>query len=242
MIPYKNTTRDRIIQVAMIVAQRLKHTCLELSRLVCYHEILEKDLCATVMDDGNYWQNRKTMYRIGESSMEFEPFSKDILEATLKAIEPIIDSNKKEKHSTITLLPMSSTSSLSTMTTSSTVTGSSHTTPPRSPDNDGIFSVSQTGNEIKKLKNKSSEEESFFKDDSSSILSLEFEDAQENFDEFDIEAYEEEYEKLQASGVLINYHNFSEVQNNNQYEEIDDDDDDDNDVFVDAEDWYSECT
>ncbi|CAG8699361.1 10261_t:CDS:10, partial [Rhizophagus irregularis] len=186
MIPYKNTTRDRIIQLAVLVAQRLKQTCLDLSRLVCYHEILEKDLCGTVMDDGNYWQNRKTMYRLGESSMEPEPFGKDILEATLK------------KHSTMTLVPMSSNSSLSTMTTSSTVTDSSHTTPPRSPDNERTFSILSGG----ELEFKSFEEDSLFKefkDDSSSIISLEFEDAQENFDEFDIEAYEEEYEKLRAS-------------------------------------------
>src|SRR4051794_29557376 len=96
MIPYKNTTRDRILQLAVVVAQRLKQTCLDLSRLVCYHEILEKDLCGTVMDDGNYWQNRKTMYRLGEGSMEPEPFGKDILEATLKVMEktdPLVDNN-----------------------------------------------------------------------------------------------------------------------------------------------------
>ncbi|PKY54369.1 hypothetical protein RhiirA4_501296 [Rhizophagus irregularis] len=243
MIPYKNTTRDRIIQLAVLVAQRLKQTCLDLSRLVCYHEILEKDLCGTVMDDGNYWQNRKTMYRLGESSMEPEPFGKDILEATLKVMEktdPMADNNnnnnnnnnKKEKHSTMTLVPMSSNSSLSTMTTSSTVTDSSHTTPPRSPDNERTFSILSGG----ELEFKSFEEDSLFKefkDDSSSIISLEFEDAQENFDEFDIEAYEEEYEKLRASGIL-NYEH-SEI-----YYDNDDDDDDDDDVFVDAEDWYSE--
>ncbi|GBC05108.1 hypothetical protein RclHR1_06030008 [Rhizophagus clarus] len=245
MIPYKNTTRDRIIQLALVVAQRLKQTCLDLSRLVCYHEILEKDLCGTVMDDGNYWLNRKTMYRLGESSIESEPFGKDILEATLKIMEKtnsIVNNNnnnnndnnnnnKKEKHSTITLIPMSSNSSLSTMTTSSTVTDSSHTTPPRSPDNERTFSILQSGGE---LEFKSFDDESLleeFKDDSSSIISLEFEDAQENFDEFDIEAYEEEYEKLRTSGIL-----------NYEYSEIfyDDDDDDDDDVFVDAEDWDSE--
>ncbi|CAG8823601.1 159_t:CDS:1, partial [Dentiscutata erythropus] len=64
------STRDRIIQIATVVAQRLKHTCLELSRLVCYHEILEKDLCATVMENSNYWQHRNSMYRVGESSQE----------------------------------------------------------------------------------------------------------------------------------------------------------------------------
>ncbi|RIA90283.1 hypothetical protein C1645_805848 [Glomus cerebriforme] len=232
MIPYKTTTRERILQIALVVAQRLKHTCLELSRLVCYHEILEKDLCGTVMDDGNYWLNRKTMYRLGETSMESEPFGKDILEATLKVMEksePIINNTKKEKHSTITLLPVSSTSSLSTITTSSTVTDSSHTTPPRSPNNEESFSILQRG----ELEFKSFEEESLFRDDTSSVISLDFEDAQENFEEFDIEAYEEEYEKLQASGILINH----EYNNNIDY---DDDDDDDDDVFVDAEDWYSE--
>ncbi|CAG8449560.1 4387_t:CDS:10 [Dentiscutata heterogama] len=50
---------------------KLRHTCLELSRLVCYHEILEKDLCATVMEDDRYWLNRRSMYRLcGESSSE----------------------------------------------------------------------------------------------------------------------------------------------------------------------------
>jgi hypothetical protein len=233
MIPYKNTTRDRILQVALVVAQRLKHTCLELSRLVCYHEILEKDLCATVMDDDNYWQNRRSMYKFGESSMEFEPFGKDILEETLKITgkpEPIVDNNKKEKHATMTLLPMSSLSSLSTMpclTPSSSVTDSIRTTPPRSPD-EGTFNISQSEEielEVKPLNEdeKDGDDRSIFRDDSSSVISLDYEDAQENFEEFDIEAYEEEYEKLQASCVYC-----------------DDDDDDNDDVFVDAEDWYSE--
>ncbi|CAG8609106.1 14040_t:CDS:2 [Dentiscutata erythropus] len=71
MIPYKASTRDRIIQIANNVATKLRHTCLELSRLVCYHEILEKDLCATVMEDDRYWLNRRSMYRLcGESSSE----------------------------------------------------------------------------------------------------------------------------------------------------------------------------
>ncbi|CAG8473165.1 3693_t:CDS:10 [Diversispora eburnea] len=65
MIPYKASTRDRIIQIATMISQKLKLTCLELSRLVCYHEILEKDLCATVMDNSNYWQHRNSMYRVG---------------------------------------------------------------------------------------------------------------------------------------------------------------------------------
>ncbi|CAG8522295.1 13340_t:CDS:2 [Acaulospora morrowiae] len=70
MIPYKASTRDRIIQISCAVAQRLRHTCLELSRLVCYHEILEKDLCATVMENSGYWQHRSSMYRVGESSQD----------------------------------------------------------------------------------------------------------------------------------------------------------------------------
>ncbi|CAG8433908.1 7888_t:CDS:2 [Funneliformis mosseae] len=210
MIPYKNTTRDRIIQVALVVAQRLKHTCLELSRLVCYHEILEKDLCATVMDDDNYWQQRKSMYRIGESSMEYDPSNKDSSESTLEVLvtpEPVIDNNKKEKHSTMTLVSMSSTSSFSTLpcsTPSSSITDSSHTTPPRSPDHDETFSFLQTGEielEIKPLNEDIDDDRSIFKDDVSSIISLDFEDAQEDFDGFDIEAYEEEYERLKAGGI-----------------------------------------
>lgn len=228
MIPYKNTTRDRIIQVAHVVAQKLKHTCLELSRLVCYHEILEKELCATVMDDDNYWQNRRSMYRLGESSMEFEPFGKDIIETTLRFTEkPETDNDKKEKHTTMTLLPMSSTSSLSTMpclTPSSSITDS---TPPRSPDNERTFSISQTEVELE-IKPSDEDNSSIFRDDSSSVISLDFEDAQESFEEFNSETNEKEHEKLQTSvpTVVINH----------EYYEYDDDDDDD--VFVDAEDWY----
>ncbi|RIA97725.1 hypothetical protein C1645_751849 [Glomus cerebriforme] len=229
MIPYKNTTRDRIIQVALVVAQRLKHTCLDLSRLVCYHEILEKDLCATVMDDDNYWQNRRSMYRVGESSMEFESFGKDILEEPLRITEKpglIVDNDKKEKHATMTLLPMSSTSSLATMpclTPSSSVTDS---TPPRSPDNEGTFSISQSEEVELEIKPSDEDNKSIFRDDSSSVISLNFEDAQENFEEYNIETYGE-YEKLRTSvpTVVINH----------EY-----DDDDDDDVFVDAEDWYLE--
>ncbi|CAB5191414.1 hypothetical protein RhiirA5_493216 [Rhizophagus irregularis] len=224
MIPYKNTTRDRIIQVAHVVAQKLKHTCLELSRLVCYHEILEKELCATVMDDDNYWQNRRSMYRLGESTMEFEPFGKDIVETTLRFTEkPETDNDKKEKHTTMTLLPMSSTSSLSTMpclTPSSSITDS---TPPRSPDNERTFSISQTEVELE-IKPSDEDNRSIFRDDSSSVISLDFEDAQESFEEFNSETNEKEHEKLQTSvpTVVINH----------EY-----DDDDDDDVFVDAEDW-----
>ncbi|CAJ0888835.1 5897_t:CDS:10 [Entrophospora sp. SA101] len=38
MIPYKASTRDRIIQVAMTVGKRIKRVCLELSRFVCYQK------------------------------------------------------------------------------------------------------------------------------------------------------------------------------------------------------------
>ena len=226
MIPYKNTTRDRILQVALIVAQRLKHTCLELSRLVCYHEILEKELCATVMDDDNYWLNRRSMYRLGESSTEFEPFGRDIVETTLRFTgrpDPIVDNDNKEKHTTMTLLPMTSTSSLSTMpclTPSSSITDS---TPPRSPDNEGSFNISQTEVELE-IKPSGEDNKSIFRDDSSSVVSLDFEDAQE---EFNGESYEKEYKKSQASvSAVINL----------EY----DNDDDEDDVFVDAEDWNLE--
>ncbi|CAG8702215.1 4000_t:CDS:2 [Cetraspora pellucida] len=67
MIPYKATTRDRIIQVATVVGRRIKNICLELSRLVCYHEIMEKELCSTIMGDNTYWQKRKSMHRSDES-------------------------------------------------------------------------------------------------------------------------------------------------------------------------------
>ncbi|CAG8586847.1 9407_t:CDS:2, partial [Dentiscutata heterogama] len=70
MIPYKASTRDRILQVATSVASRLKHTCLELSRLVCYNEILEKDLCSTVMEDKTYWQNRRSYFTPGDNSTD----------------------------------------------------------------------------------------------------------------------------------------------------------------------------
>ncbi|CAG8615948.1 12590_t:CDS:2 [Acaulospora colombiana] len=70
MIPYRASTRDRIVHISASVAQRLRNTCLELSRLVCYHEILEKDLCTTVMENSSYWQHRNSMYRVGESSQD----------------------------------------------------------------------------------------------------------------------------------------------------------------------------
>ncbi|CAG8558064.1 479_t:CDS:2, partial [Racocetra persica] len=70
MMPYKSSTRDRILKVATLVASRLKHTCLELSKLLCYHEILEKDLCSTVMEDKTYWQNRRSYFTPGDNDMD----------------------------------------------------------------------------------------------------------------------------------------------------------------------------
>ncbi|CAG8441862.1 2910_t:CDS:2 [Scutellospora calospora] len=70
MIPYKASTRDRILKVATLVGSRLKHTCLELSKLVCYNEILEKDLCSTVMEDKTYWQNRRSYFTPGDNLID----------------------------------------------------------------------------------------------------------------------------------------------------------------------------
>ncbi|CAG8578610.1 3715_t:CDS:2 [Funneliformis mosseae] len=57
MIPYKAITRDRMIQVATELGKRIRATSLELSRLDCYNEILEKDLYSTTIGDNFYWQN-----------------------------------------------------------------------------------------------------------------------------------------------------------------------------------------
>ncbi|CAG8728892.1 8696_t:CDS:2, partial [Dentiscutata erythropus] len=144
MIPYKASTRDRILQVATSVASRLKHTCLELSRLVCYNEILEKDLCSTVMEDKTYWQNRRSYFTPGDNSTDenssflfTSDFTSEFPSRTLEVPgtfrqlfvkEPISSSNKllnsaereAENNSRpvyITSLPCSSTSSLSSKST-----------------------------------------------------------------------------------------------------------------------------
>ncbi|CAG8448772.1 7439_t:CDS:10 [Ambispora gerdemannii] len=65
MIPYKAATRDRILSVASGIGKRFKQTCLELTRLVCYHEIMEKDLCQSVMEDQDYWSRRKSTNKSG---------------------------------------------------------------------------------------------------------------------------------------------------------------------------------
>src|SRR5947209_8299673 len=52
MIPYKAATRDKIILSATELGKRMRQTCLELSRLVCYHEIMENNV---------YWQKRKSV-------------------------------------------------------------------------------------------------------------------------------------------------------------------------------------
>ncbi|GBB91366.1 hypothetical protein RclHR1_01860020 [Rhizophagus clarus] len=62
MIPYKATTKDKMIQVATELGKRLRQTFLELSRLSCYHEIMEKDLYSTIIGD-NFWQKRKSINR-----------------------------------------------------------------------------------------------------------------------------------------------------------------------------------
>ena len=61
MIPYKAATRDKIILSATELGKRMRQTCLELSRLVCYHEIMEKDLCSAIIEDNVYWQKRKSV-------------------------------------------------------------------------------------------------------------------------------------------------------------------------------------
>src|SRR5437868_4966212 len=66
MIPYKSTTRDKMIQVAMELRKRTRKTSIELSRLSCYHEILEKDLNSTIVGDNYYWQKRKSVKIINE--------------------------------------------------------------------------------------------------------------------------------------------------------------------------------
>ena len=65
MIPYKAATRDKIILSATELGKRMRQTCLELSRLVCYHEIMEKDLCSTIIED-NFYKRSKTMGRNNE--------------------------------------------------------------------------------------------------------------------------------------------------------------------------------
>ncbi|CAJ0643552.1 2217_t:CDS:10 [Entrophospora sp. SA101] len=166
MMPYKTSTRDRIIQLALMVAHRIKHTCLELSRLVCYHEILEKDLCATVMEDDYYWLNRKNIPFITE---------------------------KTKKSATMTLVPMSSTSSLSTMACSSPVTSIADSIQSSPPNSIGNVYLHPSDIELEIVKDDDNngdnskypnnfEEKSSFRDDASSILSMEFEDAKEQIE------------------------------------------------------------
>ncbi|CAG8604754.1 21919_t:CDS:1, partial [Cetraspora pellucida] len=130
------STRDRILQVATSVASRLKHTCLELSRLVCYTEILEKDLCSTVMEDKTYWQNRRSYFTPGDnmddnSSFLFtqsdfpsktsgvpetfgQLFVKEPISSSNKLLDPAErDAENNLRPATMTLLPCGSTSSLS---------------------------------------------------------------------------------------------------------------------------------
>ncbi|CAH1756900.1 9366_t:CDS:10, partial [Entrophospora sp. SA101] len=172
MMPYKTSTRDRIIQLALMVAHRIKHTCLELSRLVCYHEILEKDLCATVMEDDYYWLNRKSMHRLGDI-----PFITE----------------KTKKSATMTLVPMSSTSSLSTMACSSPVTSIADSIQSSPPNSIGNVYLHPSDIELEIVKDDDNngdnskypnnfEEKSSFRDDASSILSMEFEDAKEQIE------------------------------------------------------------
>ncbi|CAJ0753834.1 3260_t:CDS:10 [Entrophospora sp. SA101] len=160
MMPYKTSTRDRIIQLALMVAHRIKHTCLELSRLVCYHEILEKDLCATVMEDDYYWLNRKSMHRLGDI-----PFITE----------------KTKKSATMTLVPMSSTSSLSTMACSSPVTSIADSIQSSPPNSIGNVYLHPSDIELEIVKDDDNngdnskypnnfEEKSSFRDDASSIL------------------------------------------------------------------------
>ncbi|CAJ0645032.1 4506_t:CDS:10, partial [Entrophospora sp. SA101] len=158
MMPYKTSTRDRIIQLALMVAHRIKHTCLELSRLVCYHEILEKDLCATVMEDDYYWLNRKNIPFITE---------------------------KTKKSATMTLVPMSSTSSLSTMACSSPVTSIADSIQSSPPNSIGNVYLHPSDIELEIVKDDDNngdnskypnnfEEKSSFRDDASSILNIPF--------------------------------------------------------------------
>jgi hypothetical protein len=63
MIPYKIATRDCIIQTTININKRIKSTFLELSKLLCYHDILEKDLCATMKEDADGWVRDRNLIR-----------------------------------------------------------------------------------------------------------------------------------------------------------------------------------
>ncbi|CAG8823585.1 24675_t:CDS:1, partial [Cetraspora pellucida] len=193
------STRDRILQVATSVASRLKHTCLELSRLVCYNEILEKDLCSTVMEDKTYWQNRRSYFTPGDnmddnSSFLFtqsdfpsktlgvpesfgQLFVKEPISSSNKLLDPAErDAENNLRLATMTLLPCSSTSSLSS---SSSTSGSSRLTLSINGDNEEEYdfqgNVSEYELEIFPQNGNRNEDRDdiSFRDDASSIIILE---------------------------------------------------------------------
>ncbi|CAG8625567.1 25821_t:CDS:2, partial [Racocetra persica] len=201
MIPYKASTRDRILQVATSVASRLKHTCLELSRLVCYNEILEKDLCSTVMEDKTYWQNRRSYFTPGDNNMDDNSsflftqsnfpsktlgvpetfgqlFVKEPISSSNKLLDPAErDAENNLRPATMTLLPCSSTSSLSS---NSSTGGSSRLTLSINGDNEEEYdfqgNVSEYELEIfpqNGNRNDEDRDDISFRDDASSIIILE---------------------------------------------------------------------
>ncbi|CAG8439989.1 5563_t:CDS:10 [Scutellospora calospora] len=201
MIPYKASTRDRILQVATSVASRLKHTCLELSRLVCYNEILEKDLCSTVMEDTTYWQNRRSYFTPGDNSTDDtcnsflftstnfpsitlgvpetfgQLFVKEPISSSNKLLDPAErDAENNLRPATMALLPCASTTSLSS---NSSTGGSSRSTLSINGDNEEEYdfhgNVSEYELEIfprNGYRNEEDRDDISFRDDASSIIML----------------------------------------------------------------------
>lgn len=231
MIPYKATTRDRIIQVATVVGRRIKNICLELSRLVCYHEIMEKELCSTIMGDNTYWQKRKSMHRSDESrSYQRHPNIGNHFHNT-------IEGHNKEVNSRPFTMNVSTSSSYTPSELSTRSTNISNTpTTPYTPDstNDSHLRLPEFEFEIVGSQNIDGfgyMTKSDLRDDSSSIDIIYNESTEQNaanmkdYNQFDlIEKPKDTFTQIdsntQTPSAIINY--------------LSSDQDDDDDEFVDA--------
>ncbi|CAG8704567.1 15211_t:CDS:2, partial [Racocetra persica] len=230
MIPYKATTRDRIIQVATVVGRRIKNICLELSRLVCYHEIMEKELCSTIMEDNTYWQKRKSMHRSDESRAyrkhsNIGNYFHSITEGHNKEINnrPVTMNVPSISSPTQSELSLQTTNPLSTPTTpDSTIDGGSLRLPEFEFEIIGSQDIDDFGDITK----------SNFRDDTSSIMDYVCDDFtepntenMEDYNQFDMvekpkDSFKQIDSNIQTPSVIINYSSS---------------DQDDDDEFVDAE-------
>ncbi|KAG9293217.1 hypothetical protein G9A89_010588 [Geosiphon pyriformis] len=220
MIPYRATTRDRIITVATEVGKRIKQTCLELTRLLCYHEIMEKDLCQSVMEEEDYWSKRRSTSKSGYDRKYRGKYHKR---------EVLSEYDKNDKRNRQNTMTTNSTLGSATHSPDSSLTYSILLTPTQTPSdfdfiqpidfdefdggnlNNNLYGVGTSNSAEKNKNDKQNNQEQKklnVRDDASSFVEIGFEEGKdlENFSGIDLlHASSLTSTKISENELRINY-------------------------------------